>query len=544
MRPKRAASAPILDMTLERRIQLKRSVEDGELTMYDTTEKKTRTLEELVAHGSMEDLFMQTRLLGSGTYGRVHLLESDDGVQMGVAKIVGCISNLLGDPLNDPFRSEHVEPRILNFLWNEFVVKAKVTQHLMAPLGSHKVVRWTVPEHVAADAEMTMSTVHFMECATKSVLRYYFAPLTQAEFNLHFRVIFFQICYTFAAIQKRFPTFKHNDTKDNNVCMHTTERGGYYKYIFEDATFYVPRIGAVPILGDYDFACIPGYMFDNYKTLEQEWNTPTYNINTKPDGSQSDLWSLITHIRNEYPRSFTRSIKQELDRLFEDTQRKQKRENAFRIMPHQQSTTAKEVLLESSLFSEFKQTKPDDSVCDVFSANLVVPFKTGDPIDTMSSSYKFIRFCPLILSRNHIGGTTPLLPSQQYYLRGTPHSTEIDTEQPTLYVETEGARLICIMAPLYDNQFDFDSTLKEAFLDTVENVAALFLAEHKVPIRWWAAAFTCAWNDTAAEMLLFDPDETSWTTEDWVHWWSDFGGVSYSEMQLLHFFMQWTWLLQ
>lgn len=533
-------------MTLDRRLQLKRSVEDGHLVAYDMSERKKRSLDDMTE--TPDYLLDRTELVGSGVYGEVRLLKSEQGETVGVAKIVGCNSNLLGDPLTDPFRSEHVEPRILSFLWNRIIPQ---TPHIVAPVGIHKIVPWTTELQKSRDADLTTSSVYFMEHATDEALRYYLAKLTHAEYNLHVRVILFQICYTLAVIHKHWPGFKHNDLHDTNVCMHKTERGGYYKYVFNGKEFYVPRIGSIPIITDFDFACIPGYMMDNYKALEQEWTTPTFGINSKPCQG-SDLWTLVAYIRQSKPRGMQKWIQKELDYLFGKPHNHAL--NDFRPMPTASMPSATKVLMESTLFDDFCLAQKKD-VHETFVAK--------EPDDdsqqqqqqqqhhdwnpslhhSLTVQKPYIRHCPLIYHKSHKAGDS-LLPTQRFFICSIPADNAVDAEPPNIYVPTEGQRLIGLMDEIYDEfpEFGFDEEKRSDFLDRVLFVAQEFLTDYLVPIRWWPAAFTCAWMEVATEMDLFRPKQQSWGVEDWTRWWRTYGNVRYTDMQLLHFFMQWSWV--
>jgi serine/threonine protein kinase len=546
-------AAPTEDMSLEKRIKLKRSVDDGELVPYDVSEKRSRSLPELTT--DPDYLFTRTKLLGSGSYGHVYLLETETGGKVGVAKIIGCASNLLGNVNEDPFRSEHVEPRMIPFLWNACVIRNRATPHLMAPLGrQHKIVNWTTPDQKEFDEDMTQSSVYFMEHATNHVLRYYFSPLTNVEFNLHFCVIFFQICYTLAVIHLRYPGFRHNDFKDDNICMHTTDKGGYYKYTFKGCVFYVPRIGTIPILSDFDFACIPGYMMDNYKTLEQEWDTPSFSIGTREDQC-SDLWTLVAYIRKKYPRRFVLKIQKELNTLFGRPKENSRKEspNSLRPMPNEAHVTATQVLLESTLFDDFRQEKifvKDVEIHESYCADIVGQVHVPEHIWNSQNFLHEIpadhaqnkRHCPLIYHQNHTGGGA-LLPSQRLYLCWDPDDAAVDNEPPVSYTEHEGERLLRLMEPLYDEapHFNFAPDMKETFLDATLENASRFLQTRLVPIRWWPAAFTCAWMDAALDLSLYKDSQQSWGTYKWTVWWRTFGNTRYTEMQLLHFFLQWSW---
>lgn len=103
-----------------------------------------------------------------------------------------------------------------------------------------------------------------------------------AKMNLiHWKVFFFQIISTFAVIQSKFPSFRHNDAKANNFLIHKTKMNGEKPtrtYVIVGKTYRVIDVGYMIKLWDFDFACIPGIV-DNMKTT-LDWTKPI-NVTTK-----------------------------------------------------------------------------------------------------------------------------------------------------------------------------------------------------------------------------------------------------------------------
>lgn len=98
------------------------------------------------------------------------------------------------------------------------------------------------------------------------------------------RAIFFQIISVLCIIQQKYPGFRHNDLKPNNILVQNIEvndRKKLFKYDIninqEKYEFIVPNIGMQIKLWDFDFACIPGIV-DNAK-VNAEW---TDGINVRP----------------------------------------------------------------------------------------------------------------------------------------------------------------------------------------------------------------------------------------------------------------------
>lgn len=102
------------------------------------------------------------------------------------------------------------------------------------------------------------------------------------EFKIkHWRSIFFQLLSVLAIIQAKYPAFRHNDLKMNNILVNEiaiSPTDNKYFYKINNQIYHVPNIGFQIKLWDFDFACIPGTV-DNSK-VEAEW---TNKINIKPE---------------------------------------------------------------------------------------------------------------------------------------------------------------------------------------------------------------------------------------------------------------------
>lgn len=94
----------------------------------------------------------------------------------------------------------------------------------------------------------------------------------------HWRTIFYQILSVLAIIQAKYPGFRHNDLKANNILINIFDMSKKkYKYIINGQSYIVPNIGFHIKLWDYDFACIPGIV--NNSKVEADW---TKKINITP----------------------------------------------------------------------------------------------------------------------------------------------------------------------------------------------------------------------------------------------------------------------
>lgn len=96
---------------------------------------------------------------------------------------------------------------------------------------------------------------------------------------LEWKCIFFQILSTLAVIQSKYPSFRHNDLKANNILIHKIEsEKTSFNYFVENIKFKIPNIGFQLKICDYDFACIPNIVENN--KVDADWTT---NINVNPE---------------------------------------------------------------------------------------------------------------------------------------------------------------------------------------------------------------------------------------------------------------------
>ena len=97
----------------------------------------------------------------------------------------------------------------------------------------------------------------------------------------HWRIILFQVISVLAVIQAKYPSFRHNDMKANNILIHTIDKSQDNKkfiYKINDEIYNVPNIGVQIKLWDFDFACIPGLIHNS--KVDAEW---TNKINVKAE---------------------------------------------------------------------------------------------------------------------------------------------------------------------------------------------------------------------------------------------------------------------
>jgi serine/threonine protein kinase len=96
---------------------------------------------------------------------------------------------------------------------------------------------------------------------------------------IHWQCIFFQIISTLAVIQSKYPSFRHNDLKANNILISKNDLcNKILLYKVNKKEYKLPAIGYCVYLWDFDFACVPGVV-ENTKVY-QEW-TKKINVTSR-----------------------------------------------------------------------------------------------------------------------------------------------------------------------------------------------------------------------------------------------------------------------
>jgi hypothetical protein len=97
---------------------------------------------------------------------------------------------------------------------------------------------------------------------------------------IHWKVFFFQLISTLAVIQSKFPTFRHNDLKGNNILITKIFKNvDTFKYKVMGYSYRIPNIGYQLKIWDFDFACIPGIVDNKKVMISNKWSR---SINVGP----------------------------------------------------------------------------------------------------------------------------------------------------------------------------------------------------------------------------------------------------------------------
>lgn len=235
----------------------------------------------------------------SGTTGHTFkgIIEEENGVKInyGVKVVAYPKRERYGD-MNDIRRPENAELMMIRLL-SYFVVNKK-TPHIVLPVGTFNTnikpfIRLVSDQIVEKDNKKYVEfltrykkgeyhddvSILISEWANRGDLLDFMRKHYKEFTAVQWKVFFFQLISVLAVIQSKYPAFRHNDLKANNILVQkVSQRGTLFSYTVNGTKYKVPSIGYQIKLWDFDFACIPGIV-DNSK-VSAKW---TNEINVKPE---------------------------------------------------------------------------------------------------------------------------------------------------------------------------------------------------------------------------------------------------------------------
>jgi serine/threonine protein kinase len=183
----------------------------------------------------------------------------------------------------------------------------------------------------------------------------------------HWRTIFYQFLSVLAIIQAKYPSFRHNDLKANNLLINLIDMSKKkYKYIINGQSYIVPNIGFQIKLWDFDFACIPKLV--NNSKVEAEW---TNKINITPHQNRYyDIHYFFNTLSRKgfFPEFWTEpeipeKVKEFVNRVIPEKYKSGKLvSEKGRILVNDEYLTADEILKNDSFFKVMRENlKEKDS---------------------------------------------------------------------------------------------------------------------------------------------------------------------------------------
>lgn len=309
----------------------------------------------------------QLEYIKSGTTGHTFkgTVNNSENVLEYAVKVVAYPKKEKYGSIYDIRRPENAELKMLKVL-SYFVVK-KQTPHLVLPIGifDTNIKVFTKDDFIEVVGENNEKYQEFLnryknreydntvsvlisEWANRGDLldflrKFYNTPPFTA---MHWKVIFFQLLSVLAVIQTKYPGFRHNDLKANNVLVHKIEKQAeIFTYRIARKKYRVKNIGYQIKLWDYDFACIPGVVEN--KKVELEW---TKQINVTP--KQNRYYDVHYFFNTLIKRGFVHGI------MTSENVPKEVRDFINRILPkkYQNNSKAHELkkLINEKLVEKYK----------------------------------------------------------------------------------------------------------------------------------------------------------------------------------------------
>jgi serine/threonine protein kinase len=234
--------------------------------------------------------------------------------------------------INNKTRPENVELSMLKIL-SQFVITNQ-TPHIVLPLATfnsyidpfinlktnkfinNKKYDAFVEKYNNKQLHNTVSIL-ISEWANGGDLLEYMRNNLQNMDLKEWRVMLFQILSVLAVIQKKYPGFRHNDMKANNILIQNIQGdnviGNFFRYQIDNTVFYVPNIGYQIKLWDFDFACIGGVV-ENAK-VNSEW-TNQMNISNRQNRYYDICFFMVSLQKPGFLQQF-RECKEVPHKVFE-----------------------------------------------------------------------------------------------------------------------------------------------------------------------------------------------------------------------------------
>lgn len=348
---------------------------DTETAMNTRLNKKIMDARELFM-----SMNVRLKYLKSGTTG--HTFKAISKIDQNVAFAVKVCAYPKDDygGMNNLSRPENAELRMLKLL-SYFVVK-KSTPHFVLPIGTfntsitnfikvskkidlnddkNEMYRKFVERYHEKEFEDFVSVLISEWCTGGDLLDYIRKNYTTMR-KKDWIVIFFQILFTLAIIQRDYPTFRHNDMKANNILVQldnikTNTRSGYL-YNLDNVSFVLPNINLQIKIWDFDFACIDGVIENN--KVNADW-TKKINI-TKKENKYYDMHYFFNTLISKrfFPQFYEGKVPQEIidfvHRIIPEEYRNgsQYVNKKSRIQVDNEYTTPLKVILKDPLFEKYR----------------------------------------------------------------------------------------------------------------------------------------------------------------------------------------------
>jgi serine/threonine protein kinase len=316
----------------------------------------------------------------SGTTGhtfKVCATDKDGSYNFGI-KVVAYPKRKRYGTIYDSRRPENAELLAIKLL--AYFITKKKTPHITLPIATFntdikKFIGLIDKQIVEPDNEKYIEfekdyydgkfhdevSILISEWANKGDLSDYINKNCRNMKELDWKVIFFQLISVLAQIQLKYPSFRHNDLKANNILVHEIEgKGKIQSYPVNKKKYKVPNVGIRIKLWDFDFACVPGIV-DNIKVNATSEFSKSINV-TPVENKYYDMHfffnTLIRFHKNFMKQDYIpQSVK---DFILRVVPLKYQKDNPKivtekgRILINEEYTTPLKILENDPFFEEFR----------------------------------------------------------------------------------------------------------------------------------------------------------------------------------------------
>lgn len=189
---------------------------------------------------------------------------------------------------------------------------------------------------------------------------------------LEWKVIFFQIIFTLATIQNKYPCFRHNDLKANNVLVfradsNKSDKIKHFRYNYTKTQkdkniklrFKVPDLGLRLAIWDFDFACIKGIVEN--KKVNARW-TKKLNISSDQNRYYDVHYFVNTLMSKRFFKNFYDGVPDEVIEFCHRIVPPEYREGGKyavkekqRVNVKKELITPEQIIMQDQFFAEFRQ---------------------------------------------------------------------------------------------------------------------------------------------------------------------------------------------
>lgn len=220
------------------------------------------------------DTIKKVKFIAKGGHGRVSLYSGPKNKNIIIKKVyieakdVKYINKLTSKVALR--RNVFIEYYVLDLV-NVLVTKS-VSPHFI--LNYQKFVQKRIDTGVACEEKYPYKMLLYSEYIYDSLTIGDFASKSHASIEVLYNLLF-QIMYSLYALRKYYNLY-HLDLHAKNILITNVTPGGYWKYTTHKNThYYVPNLGFLAIIIDFDQAWIPGVLSGDFITYHESYDPET-----------------------------------------------------------------------------------------------------------------------------------------------------------------------------------------------------------------------------------------------------------------------------